>query len=104
MHIVGRPDRRSFAFVESVRPSILIARAAIVVIITPTDFVPPLSITSDCAPSHATVRRCGAFMAKICDVVPQQPKALDRSGDFAKTEYGRASGGQSGVGPTKFST
>src|SRR5262245_58341354 len=54
--------------------------------------------------SRAAVRRCGAFMAKICDVVPQQPKALDRSGDLAKTKVGYASGGQSGVGPTKFST
>jgi hypothetical protein len=33
-----------------------------------------------------------------------QPKGLDRSGDFAKSETARAPGGQSGVGPTKFST
>jgi hypothetical protein len=33
---------------------------------------------------RATVRRCGAFMAEICDVVLQQAKALDPSGDFRK--------------------
>jgi len=56
------------------------------------------------ASSRAAVPRCGAFMAKICDVVPQQPKALERCGDLANSEFGCASGGQSGVGPTKFST
>ena len=36
-------------------------------------------------------------MAKICDVVPQQAKALDRSDVFAKTKRGCASGGTSPV-------
>jgi hypothetical protein len=57
-----------------------------------------------CARTRAIVRRCGAFMAKICDAVPHNQKALIDPVISRRVKLRVLPGGQSGVGPTKFST
>jgi hypothetical protein len=63
-----------------------------------------LALGRQMARTRAIVRRCGAFMAKICDAVPHNQKALIDPVISRRVKLRVLPGGQSGVGPTKFST